>query len=148
MFSQLRLQSRFSGLNRRYKRFILILLAALAFLTLLRIRSPSERAADTTRSITNDLHLLKNLEHLTDEEIYRNKYGRDAPPNYSKWIEYAKSQSCSVDLDDYERINLDLAPFRQTPITEKMIQKGLKLSRMISITIKNGQLGQPKHHSW
>jgi hypothetical protein len=125
-------------LNQRYKQSALLFIFFLALLAVLRLQSVNSRSGVSR-------FIVKNL---TVEEIYRNKYGRDAPPSYNKWVEYAKSKSCSVDLDDYERINLDLAPFRKTLITKKMIKRGLTLSRMVSFKIENGRLAMPNQNVW
>ncbi|KAF2797299.1 glycosyltransferase family 90 protein [Melanomma pulvis-pyrius CBS 109.77] len=41
---------------------------------------------------------------------YRERYFRDPPPGFEKWYEYATSRN-SVIIDDFDNIEIDLAPF-------------------------------------
>jgi hypothetical protein len=130
------------GLNRRYKRIFILILVVSSLICIIKVRLASIRAQ---RESKTSAAFHGSMSH---EEEYKRRYGRDPPPNYHKWISYARSKSCSVDLDDYERINLDLEPFRKMPITAKMIEKGRKISRMVPVTITNGVIRHPSDFSW
>jgi hypothetical protein len=113
---------------------------AITVLVVLTVYLSNFRIDVTPRSIPKTFadSLAKDNFSLFYDDFYRHKYDRDPPPKYNDWIAYAKRKGCSLDLDDYERINLDLEPFRKQGITQKMIKKGLMLSHMFLVRIEKG----------
>jgi hypothetical protein len=87
----------------------------------------------------------ENWTNITEE--YVAKYKRGVPVNFDKWVEFAIRGGCSLDLGDYEQINLDLRPFRKpnepktkTINNKLLIKEANRIPRMSRIVLHNGHL--------
>ena len=56
------------------------------------------------------LQAMKSKTVIAASNVYRLRYGRDPPPRFDKWYDYAKHQS-SIIIDDFDSIHEDLLPF-------------------------------------
>ncbi|KAL0935059.1 capsular associated protein [Colletotrichum truncatum] len=73
-------------------------------------------------------------------QVYQERhYGRDPPPNFDKWYEFAKERK-SVIIDHFEQMESDILPFwgiKPETIRQAYNDKLLKEQRMAVITIQN-----------
>lgn len=87
--------------------------------------------------------------------IYHQRYGRDPPPRFDLWYNYAKLQS-SVILDDYDSINEDLLPFWSISPSEIRHKVWEEISnpwnKIGGISVRKGKLEimteLPVSHKW
>ena len=49
--------------------------------------------------------------------LYRERYGRNPPPNFDQWYKYAVDRSCMI-IDNYDQIYKDLLPFWTVPAAD------------------------------
>jgi hypothetical protein len=78
----------------------------------------------------------------TAVEEYRQRYGREPPPHFDKWFEFAKSKDAVI-IDDYDQIYHDLLPFwgvRPSDIRARC-RVALAANDFITLTIHNGTVG-------
>jgi len=68
---------------------------------------------------------------------YRTRYGRAPPPGFEDWVAFAFANNATI-IDDYDRIEADLQPFRSLGLTQKQIY-----ARMASAWDKNRFVAQP-----
>jgi hypothetical protein len=101
---------------------------------------PNKTAIETPH---RDQYTFKDSEHDLQHIIknqYRQKYGRDPPANFRKWIRMASAYKCSLNPSDYEQIDVDLRPFRarRGRITRQMIASAKRLFKRAVYHIVNG----------
>ena len=94
------------------------------------------------------VYRLFQRDQFYHEMVYRTKYWRAPPLNYEKWIAKAKEMKCSLDLNDYARINLDMVPFRETGISPQMLAKAKNLSRTVIVTVEDGHIRLEPNNVW
>ena len=90
----------------------------------------------------NETLVNENSYHFLVSQ-YKLKQGRDPPPHFEKWYEFAETCKCS--LQGYDKIYQDLAPFYN--FSKQEIQKRIQLiqsSRNVeTYQFKNGKLKGP-----
>ncbi|KAF2877603.1 hypothetical protein BDV95DRAFT_481463 [Massariosphaeria phaeospora] len=85
---------------------------------------------------------------------YQSRYGRDPPPSFDKWYEYATGRNSMV-IDDFDNVEEDLAPFASLSPVE-LRQRTLEIladaNGLGGISIRQGKaavLGEvPGTHRW
>jgi hypothetical protein len=119
-----------------YILLIIILLISLKFYN--NDRKTERRPHEKKPKITK----RENSTNITKEYVTR--YKREVPVNFDKWIKFALQSGCSLSLNDYEQINIDLKPFRKPKdpkaktINNRLLSKEANyIPEMSKIVIKN-----------
>ena len=97
------------------------------------------------------------VSHTVDEAaiLYRRRYGRDPPPRFDAWYEFAIAKG-SVVIDDYDNINSDLLPFWARAPREIRQRTWEAIANpwndVMGIMIRDGNItireGTPELHAW
>jgi hypothetical protein len=75
-----------------------------------------------------EFDLLQKKQSKTPEEAvmeYRRRYAREPPAGFDKWLELAFAHNATL-IDEYDRIEADLQPFREAKIGHKRMQRRLQ----------------------
>ncbi|ODO05163.1 hypothetical protein L198_01851 [Cryptococcus wingfieldii CBS 7118] len=87
--------------------------------------------------------LLSRQSRTLEEAVreYMRRYGRRPPRGFDKWWDFAMRHNLVLP-DEYDRINLDLAPFLALPEEEMKRRRGLvdNMSETFTLVIKNGSV--------
>ncbi len=88
------------------------------------------------------IHASSSISLETAVAEYHSRYrGRDPPPNFDKWYEFAKERGCLI-MDNYDQIDTDLLPFWAIPPATIRQRSPLQLpsNDVFAIRIRDGHV--------